>query len=173
MKGAAVIQHLSVVNTSRRDIVVSRRGKKTWPNVKNCGCPAGSKKNVCLSGSGNAVSSKLTVNTNHVLCACVRVRMCVCLVTLLCQCALNGYHVQVPTFFSNWMKDGRDCEKFSVTFVKMLGFFLPLAGLKHWQNPEMQFPRQRWPQRPAGRKWRILPATLHFSVGPSACDRGE
>lgn len=69
------------------------------------------------------MSSKLTVNTNHVLCACVRVRMCVCLVTLLCQCALNGYHVQVPTFFSNWMKDGRDCEKFSVTFVKMLGFF--------------------------------------------------
>lgn len=29
MKGTAVIQHLSVVNTSRRDTVVSRRGKKT------------------------------------------------------------------------------------------------------------------------------------------------
>lgn len=52
-KGTAVIQHLSVVNTSRRDTVVSRRGKKTWPNVKSCGCPAESN-NVCLSGSGNA-----------------------------------------------------------------------------------------------------------------------
>lgn len=45
MKGAVVIQHLSVVNTIRGDILVSRRGKKIWPNVENCGFSAGSKEN--------------------------------------------------------------------------------------------------------------------------------
>lgn len=105
-----------------------KRPDQMW---KTAGVLQEAKKTFAWVGVGTlwtftAVSSKLTVNTNHVLCACVRVRMCVCLVTLLCQCALNGYHVQVPTFFSNWMKDGRDCEKFSVTFVKMLVFFFLL-----------------------------------------------
>lgn len=37
MKGAVVIQHLSVVNTIRGDILVSQRGKKIRPIVENCG----------------------------------------------------------------------------------------------------------------------------------------
>lgn len=133
MKGAVVIQHLSVVNTIRGDILVSRRGKKIWPNVENCGFSAGSKENdgwsdVCLS-SGSVEVSPLT-NWN-ILSKSKRV----CNDTLLRLLML--VHTQAilmfATWLSRWLKDGAAGEKLTLIFDKMM--ILPcFLALTCWQN---------------------------------------
>lgn len=120
MKGAVVIQHLSVVNTIRGDILVSRRGKKIWPNVENCGFSAGSEENggwsdICLSNGGTEVSP-------HTNWKNVSKFKRVCNDTLLRLLML--IHTQAVVMFPTWpsrrLKDRAAGEKLTLIFDKMM-----------------------------------------------------
>lgn len=142
MKGAVVIQHLSVVNTSRGDFLVSRRGKKIRPNMENCGFSAESRENggwsdICLP-SGNA---EVSPHTNWKLLNRYK-RVCMFVMThdfvMRPLMLIHTQTIQLSLMLAEAQDWRWKVEYSSLIFKKMMIYF-SFAALTCWQNREMWF----------------------------------